>query len=53
LSEVELPLSDQGLASQKIPEPVVAAAAVARGRVYFVSSDTLYAIGPKKTSAGP
>ena len=50
LSEVELPLSDTGLASQKIPEPIVAAAAVARGRVYFVSSDTLYAIGPKKTA---
>ena len=53
LSEVELPLSDQGLNSQKIPEPVVAAAAVARGRVYFVSSDTLYAIGPKKTIGKP
>jgi outer membrane protein assembly factor BamB len=51
LSDVELPLSDQGLNSQKIPEPVVASAAVARGRVYFVSSDTLYAIGPKKTSS--
>jgi outer membrane protein assembly factor BamB len=53
LSEVELPLSDQGLVSQKIPEPVVAGAAVARGRVYFVSSDTLYAIGPKKTAGHP
>ena len=53
LSDVELPLSDQGLNSQKIPEPVVASAAVARGRVYFVSSDTLYAIGPKKTSGKP
>jgi outer membrane protein assembly factor BamB len=53
LSEVELPLSDQGLASQKIPEPVVASAAIARGRIYFVSSDTLYAIGPKKTAAQP
>jgi outer membrane protein assembly factor BamB len=52
LSEVEMPISDTGLASQKIPEPIVAAAAIARGRVYFVSSDTLYAIGPKKTSAG-
>ncbi len=50
LSEVELPLADTGLASQKVPEPVVSGAAVARGRVYFVSSDTLYAIGPKKTS---
>ncbi len=53
LNEVELPLSDQGLASQKIPEPVVASAAVARGRVYFVSSDSLYAIGPRRTSAEP
>src|SRR5258706_13113335 len=51
LSDVELPLSDQGLVSQKTPEPVVAGAAVARGRVYFVSSDTLYAIGPKRTTA--
>jgi outer membrane protein assembly factor BamB len=51
LSEVELPLSGQGLASQKVPEPVFAAAAVARGRVYFVSTDTLYAIGPKQTKA--
>jgi hypothetical protein len=50
LSEVELPLSDQGLASQRTPEPIVAAAAVAHGRVYFVSSDTLYAIGPKKAT---
>ncbi len=53
LSEVELPISEQGLASQRIPEPVVASAAVARGRVYFVSSDTLYAIGSKKTAAQP
>jgi hypothetical protein len=47
-----MPISATGLASQKIPEPIVAGAAVARGRVYFVSSDTLYAIGPKKTAAG-
>src|SRR5215472_11168637 len=53
LSEVELPLSDQGLASQRTPEPIVAAAAVARGRIYFVSSDTLYAVGPKQTRDGP
>ena len=53
LSEVELPLSDQGITSQKIPEPVVASAAIARGRVYFVSSDALYAIGPKRTPAKP
>lgn len=53
LSEVELPLSDQGLASQRVPEPVLAAAAIARGRIYFVSSDALYAIGPKVTAAKP
>ena len=53
LSEVEMPISNTGLNSQKIPEPIVAGAAVARGRVYFISSDTLYALGPKKTSAGP
>lgn len=53
LSEVEMPISNTGLNSQKIPEPIVAAAAVARGRVYFVSSDTLYAIGPKKTNGKP
>jgi outer membrane protein assembly factor BamB len=52
LSGVELPLSDQGLASQRTPEPIVAAAAVARGRVYFVSSDTLYAVGPKQAKDG-
>jgi outer membrane protein assembly factor BamB len=53
LSEVDLPISNQGLTTQQVPEPVVAGAAIARGRVYFVSSDTLYAIGPKKTSDGP
>jgi len=53
LSEVELPISKEGLFTQKVPEPVVASAAIARGRVYFVSSDTLYAIGPKKTAAQP
>ncbi|HTQ55261.1 MAG TPA: PQQ-binding-like beta-propeller repeat protein [Bryobacteraceae bacterium] len=50
LSEVELPVAQNGITSQRVPEPVVAAAAVARGRVYFVSSDELFAIGPKKTA---
>ena len=48
LSEVELPISTQGLNTERVPEPVFAGAAIARGRVYFVSSDTLYAIGPKQ-----
>ncbi len=47
LSGVELPLSQQGLFNERVPEPVVASAAISRGRVYFVSSDTLYAIGKK------
>jgi hypothetical protein len=53
LSEIEMPISNTGLNSQKIPEPIVASAAVARGRVYFVSSDELYAIGPKRTNGKP
>lgn len=48
LSEVELPISASGLAAERVPEPVLASAAVARGRVYFVSTDHLYAIGPKQ-----
>lgn len=47
LSEVEMPISQQGIFNERVPEPVVASAAIARGRVYFVSSDTLYAIGKK------
>lgn len=47
LSEVTMPISQQGLAAEKIPEPIFASAAVARGRVYFVSTDGLYAIGKK------
>ncbi|PYT25744.1 MAG: hypothetical protein DMG57_23870 [Acidobacteria bacterium] len=47
LSGVELPISQEGLFNEKIPEPVVASAAISRGRVYFVSSDALYAIGKK------
>jgi outer membrane protein assembly factor BamB len=53
LSEVELPISKEGLFNQAVPEPVVASAAIANGRVYFVSSDNLYAIGPKKTAVHP
>ncbi len=48
LSEVDMPISNQGLASERVPEPILASASVARGRVYVVSSDHLYAIGPKQ-----
>jgi hypothetical protein len=47
LSEVTLPISQQGLFNEKVPESIVASAAISRGRIYFVSSDTLYAIGKK------
>ena len=47
LSEVELPPAKEGIYSAGTPEPVIASPAVAHGRVYFVSSDTLYALGKK------
>ncbi|MEO8027730.1 MAG: PQQ-binding-like beta-propeller repeat protein, partial [Bryobacteraceae bacterium] len=53
LSEVELPISQTGIATEHIPEPVIASAAIARGRVYFASTDTLYAIGPKGPGRTP
>jgi outer membrane protein assembly factor BamB len=48
LSEVELPLSKSSVQqAEGTPEPILAGAAVSRGRVFFVSSDAVYAIGPK------
>ncbi len=55
LSEVELPLSKNSVQqAEGTPEPILAGAAVSRGRIFFVSSDAVYAIGPKtaKTVAG-
>ena len=55
LSEVELPVSKDSVQQQEgTPEPILAGAAVSRGRVFFVSSDAVYAIGPKtaKTLTG-
>ncbi len=53
LSEVELPVSKDDNAGQSagLPEPVFAGAAVSRGRVYFVSTGGVYAIGPKAAKA--
>lgn len=51
LSEVLLPESKVGLFSAGTPEPVLAAAAIANGRVYVVSSDALYCIGTKEAVA--
>src|SRR5919197_210711 len=55
LSEVELPISKNSVQQQEgTPEPILAGAAVSRGRIFFVSSDAVYAIGPKtaKTLSG-
>jgi outer membrane protein assembly factor BamB len=49
LSEVELPVSKYSCCSEEGGiEQVLAGAAVSRGRVYFVSSDAIYALGPKR-----
>src|SRR4051812_48185348 len=50
LSSVELPLSKDDNAGQSagLPEPVFAGAAVSHGRVFFVSTGGVYAIGPKQ-----
>jgi len=48
LSSVGLPISTNSVQqAEGTPEPVLAGAAVSHGRVFFVSSDAIYAIGPK------
>lgn len=53
LSEVLLPVSKVGLYSAGTPEPILGSPAIANGRVYFVSTDTLYCIGPKQAVKTP
>ena len=49
LSEVELPNSVTSCCgSEGTPEQILGGAAVSRGRVFFVSSDAVYAIGPRQ-----
>jgi outer membrane protein assembly factor BamB len=49
LSSVELPNSTASCCgSEGTPEQIVAGAAVSRGRIFFVSSDAVYAIGPRQ-----
>jgi len=51
LSEVEMPESKESAGgSQGTPEQILAGAAVSRGRVFFVSSDAVYAIGAKRAT---
>ena len=52
LSEIEMPISTYSCcSSEKEPEQILAGAAVSHGRVFFVSSDAVYAIGPKKATS--
>jgi outer membrane protein assembly factor BamB len=52
LSEVELPNSiNSCCGSEGTPEQILAGAAVSRGRIFFVSSDAIYAIGPRQPNA--
>ena len=48
LSEVELPPSTNSVQqAEGTPEPILGGVAISRGRVFFVSSDAVYAFGPK------
>jgi outer membrane protein assembly factor BamB len=53
LSDVQLPPSKDDNAGQSagIPEPVFGGAAISRGRIFFVSTGGVYAIGPKTATA--
>ena len=54
LSEVELPPSTNSVQqAEGTPEPILAGAAISRGRVFFVSSDAVYAFGPKTAKRLP
>ena len=49
LSKVELPISTNSCCgSEGTPEQMLGGAAISRGRIFFVSSDAVYAIGPKQ-----
>ena len=54
LSAVDLPVSTNSCCgSEGTPEQVFGGAAVSRGRIYFASSDAVYALGPKQATAVP
>ena len=49
LSKVELPNSTNSCCgSEGTPEQILAGAAISRGRIFFVSSDAIYAIGSRQ-----
>jgi len=52
LSSVELPLSTHSCCgSEGTTEQILGGAAVSRGRIFFVSSDAVYAIGPRQAKS--
>ena len=52
LSMVELPPSKNSVEqAEGTPEPILGGAAVSRGRIFFASSDAVYAFGPKTAKA--
>jgi outer membrane protein assembly factor BamB len=52
LSRVELPNSTNSCCgSEGTPEQVLGNAAISRGRIFFMSSDAIYAIGSKQTTS--
>jgi outer membrane protein assembly factor BamB len=52
LSEVELPISKDSVGgSEGTPEQILGGVAISRGRIFFVSTDAIYAIGPKQKKA--
>jgi outer membrane protein assembly factor BamB len=52
LSQVTMPISTNSVGgSEGTAEQIVSGAAVSRGRVFFVTSDAVYAIGPKTPRA--
>ena len=52
LSAVELPNSTNSCCgSEGTPEQILAGAAISRGRIFFVSSDAVYAIGSRQATA--
>ena len=51
LSNVEMPISKYSCCSSEgTPEQILAGAAISHGRIFFVSSDAVYALGPKKAT---
>jgi outer membrane protein assembly factor BamB len=52
LSSVELPISTNSCCgSEGTPEQVLGGAAVSRGRIFFMSSDAVYALGPRQAKS--